>query len=455
MTIQVVILAGGQGKRMQSALPKVLHHLGGKALLEHVIEAAQAVSSKKPLIVHGHQGDLVKQELSHNEVDWVEQKEQLGTGHALQQAISHIPDSDQVLVLSGDVPLISKDTLKRLIDSTPKNTLGILTATIPEPTGYGRIKRNQKQDIVRIIEEKDATDEEKTITEINPGIYLAPASRLKKWLPTLKNHNMQKEYYLTDIIPLAISQHVSIHAVSPRFPEEILGVNDRAQLAQLERCYQMSRAKKLMEQGVTIVDPSRLDIRGDVEIGKDVTIDINVILEGRVVIGDGCHIGPHTILRHTILGKSVEIKANSLLDGVEIGSECVIGPYARLRPGVILSSGVKIGNFVEVKNSKIGEHSKVNHLSYIGDALIGKEVNVGAGTITCNYDGVNKHQTIIEDQAFIGSNTSLVAPVKIGEGATIGAGSTITKDAAAQKLTLSRVLQETIANWRRPKKKDK
>jgi bifunctional UDP-N-acetylglucosamine pyrophosphorylase/glucosamine-1-phosphate N-acetyltransferase len=455
MTIQIVILAAGQGKRMHSIVPKVLHELAGKSLLEHVIDTALRVADEtSPIIINGHQGNKVASELAHYKVRWIEQKEQLGTGHAVLQALPAINEDDRVLVLYGDVPLISEDILKTLIASTPKSAIGMLTATLANPTGYGRIKRNKQQNIIGIIEEKDASEKEKAITEINSGIYFVPATYLKKWLPALENQNAQKEYYLTDIIACADKEKIQVHAVSPRHIEEILGVNDRVQLSQLERFYQLQQAEKLMRQGVTIYDPARLDVRGEVKVGRDVTIDVNVILEGHVVIGDECIIGPNVVLCNTELGARVEVKANSVIDSAEIATGCIVGPFARIRPGTVLASNAHIGNFVEIKNSIVGENSKINHLSYVGDSEVGKRVNIGAGTITCNYDGVNKHKTIIGDEAFIGSNSQLVAPIRIGEGATIGAGSTITEDAPAKQLTISRSRQQTIKDWQRPVKKE-
>lgn len=456
MSIQVVILAGGQGKRMHSDMPKVLHHLAGKPLLEHVIETAVDVAPEKsPIIVYGHQGKALLEKFSQRPLRWVEQKEQLGTGHALLQALPEIPDNDHVLVLSGDVPLITSATLKKLIDTTPMDAIGMLTAQLANPFGYGRIIRDKQQRMVDIVEEKDASAEIKAINEINPGIYFFPNKYLKKWLPALSNHNSQHEYYLTEVISKAVANNVSLHSVQPAFSEEILGVNDRQQLAHLERFYQRQKADQLMRQGVAIFDPERIDIRGEVQIGRDVCIDINVILEGRVIIGDQCVIGPHTILRNAELGRGVHVHANSVIEDAKIEAQCIIGPFARIRPGTVLAQQVHIGNFVEIKKSSIAQGSKVNHLTYIGDSEIGRNVNVGAGTITCNYDGANKHKTIIGDNVFIGSNTQLVAPVSVGEGATIGAGSTITRDAPANKLTMSRAPQITIDDWQRPQKKDK
>lgn len=453
MAIQTVILAAGKGKRMYSSFPKVLHRLAGKPLLEHVIHTALSISpDTPPIIVNGHQGELVRNSLAHYNVRWVEQKEQLGTGHAVLQALSEISTDDDVLILYGDVPLISESTLKNLIETTPKNTVGMLTAQLSNPMGYGRIKRNKTNQIIGVIEEKDANDTERQITEINPGIYFATAKQLKKWLPTLKNKNAQGEYYLTDIIKFAGEEEILIHDVQPHASEEILGINDRSQLAYLERCYQRMMAEKLMRQGVTIYDPMRFDVRGDVKIGRDVVIDINVILEGNVSIGHECVIGPNAILRNVVLGDRVEVKANSVIDGAEIAADCIIGPFARIRPGSVLESNVHVGNFVEVKNSEIGEASKVNHLSYIGDSEIGKRVNVGAGTITCNYDGANKHKTTIGDDVHIGSDTQLVAPVMVGAGATIAAGSTIIRDVPSQQLTMTHRIDQRSKEWQRPEK---
>jgi bifunctional UDP-N-acetylglucosamine pyrophosphorylase/glucosamine-1-phosphate N-acetyltransferase len=456
MNIQIVILAAGQGKRMHSYHPKVLHQLAGKPLLEHVINTAYVIApTQRPIIVFGHQGEKIQKIRTDHSICWVEQKEQLGTGHALLQTLQHIADGDRVLVLYGDVPLISVTTLEALIQETPTDALGMVTAKMQNPHGYGRIKRDAQQNMICIIEEKDADAAERTITEVNTGIYLAPAKKLKEWLPHLKNHNAQHEYYLTDIIPLAIKAGIAIHTVQPQVVEEVQGVNDRLQLANLERFYQLQVAEKLLRQGVTLYDPTRLDVRGEVSIGRDVVIDVNVILEGKVIIGDECVIGPHTILRDTELGPRVIIKANTQIEGAKIAADCTIGPFARIRPETTLAQQVHIGNFVEIKKSTIANGSKISHLSYIGDAHVGKEVNIGAGTITCNYDGVNKHRTIIGDDVFVGSCTQLIAPINVGKGATIGAGSTITQDVPADKLTLSRAPQLTVDNWHRPVKKEK
>ncbi len=453
MTIQTVILAAGQGKRMHSDVPKVLHLLAGKAVLEHVIDTALVLApDSKPVVVYGHQGNALKSYLADRPVIWAHQTEQLGTGHALQQAMSHIKGNQQVLVLYGDVPLISVQTLKRLIDNTPADAAGILTAILDNPAGYGRIKRNKQQQLTGIVEEKDATADERCLTEVNSGIYLLPSERLKKWLSQLQNKNSQNEYYLTDVIAMAVNESMPVVTVHPDKAEEISGINDRVQLAQAERLYQLAQAEKLMRQGVSIADPARFDVRGDVTVGRDVYIDVNVILEGHVVIGDGCRIGPNTMIRDSQIGSRVDIRANSVIEETSIAADCVIGPFARLRPGTVLASNVHIGNFVEVKKSQIADGSKINHLSYIGDSDVGKKVNIGAGTITCNYDGVNKHKTVIGDGAFIGSGTELVAPVTVGEQATIGAGSTITQDAPAKQLTLARSHQQTIKDWQRPEK---
>ena len=456
MALSIVILAAGQGKRMYSEQPKVLHKLAGKALLEHVADTAYTLAPSQPsIVIFGHQGERVRHTLANLNVQWVEQTEQLGTGHALQQALPHLNSDNRVLVLYGDVPLTSTTTLKSLIRNTPADAIGIITAHIPNPTGFGRIIRNAEHQILDIIEEKDASNEQRSISEINSGIYLLPANHLAKWLPKLTNNNSQKEYYLTDIIKMAIEENVTIYSDQPAQHEEILGVNNRLQLAQLERFHQQKNAEKLMLQGVALLDPMRFDVRGELTVGRDVTIDVNVIIEGRVIIGNQCSIGPNTILRNVILGERVEIKANSIIDGAEIASDCIVGPFARIRPGTILSAKSHVGNFVEIKNSEIGEGSKVNHLSYIGDSGIGKRVNIGAGTITCNYDGLNKQRTTIGDDVFIGSNTSLVAPLSIGEGAYVASASIITRNAPAHQLTLCRAReQRSIANWQRPKKKE-
>lgn len=453
MSIQVVILAAGQGTRMYSKLPKVLHALGGKPLLAHVLNTAHKLSANPPIVIYGHEGDMLRQCLADHHVNWVEQKQQLGTAHALMQALPVLKDDARVLVLYGDVPLISQQTLQRFSKQTPENGIGIITATFNNPTGYGRIKRDAQQRVTGIVEEKDATADERQINEINTGIYLAPAALLKTWLPQIKKSNAQQEFYLTDIIAQAAENNLHIHTEQPLMAEEVMGINDRGQLSHLERFYQQQTAAEWMRNGVTIMDPARIDIRGDVTIGRDVVLDINVILEGKVTIGNGCVIGPQCILRDVTLGDNVQVKANSIIEEASIGAEAVIGPFARIRPGTKLAEQVHIGNFVEIKNSQINTATKINHLSYVGDSEIGRNVNIGAGTITCNYDGVNKHKTIIHDDVQIGSDTQLVAPVVVGEGATVGAGSTVTQDVPPRELTLTHTLvQRIVKGWCRPKK---
>lgn len=455
MAIQVVILAAGQGKRMRSNRPKVLHTLAGKPLLQHVIETAMQCSTKPPIVVHDKTGALQKQALKEFSAQWIAQPEQLGTGHAVQQTLSLLKDDDQVLILYGDVPLISLDTLMQLITNTPNDALGMLTTKLTDPKGYGRILRDSHNKIVGVVEERDADAAILEIKETNSGIYLVPAKWLKKWLPLLNNENAQKEYYLTDIIKLAVEDHVPIIAFHPQAQEEILGVNDRVQLAVLERYYQRQQAEKLLRIGVTLMDPNRLDIRGQVDVGQDVMIDINVILEGKIILGNNVVIGANTVIRDTTIADNVVIKENCVIEAANLKSNSIVGPFARIRPGTVLDAHTHIGNFVEIKNSEIGEGSKVNHLSYIGDSIVGKKVNIGAGTITCNYDGANKHKTIIGDDVQIGSDTQLVAPVTIGEGATIAAGSTIIKNVPAHQLTVTqKIEQRIISNWQRPVKKE-
>jgi len=453
MTSSIVILAAGQGKRMQSRLPKVLHRIANKTLLEHVVHTALTLEAPiPPYVVYGHQGEAIKYMLANLDVTWVEQTEQLGTGHAVQQVLPFISEESKVLVLYGDVPLITSETLKKLITTTPEESVGIITATLDNPFGFGRIIRDQENNITRVVEEKDTNAFEKKLQEINTGIYFICAKHLKKWLPHLTPQNTQQEYYLTDVISKAWEENIPIHSIQPADTHEILGVNNRIQLAELERYYQRSMAEYYMKKGVTFYDPNRFDLRGELSIGTDVIIDINVIFEGKVTIGNHCTIGANTILRDVTLKDNVHIKANCVLEGAIIDSNSVIGPFARLRSGTHIAENVEIGNFIEIKNSLIGSFTKAHHVSYLGDSEIGKKVNIGAGTITCNYDGANKHKTVIGDEVFIGSNTELVAPINIGEGATIGAGSTITRDAPAHQLTLSRVEQFSIAHWQRKKK---
>lgn len=452
MNLGIVILAAGQGMRMRSNIPKVLHSLAGKPLLGHVLDTARQLQPQTVVVVYGHGGEQVRIKFADAEICWAEQAQRLGTGHAVQQAISHLHSVDQVLILYGDVPLIALTTLEQLLAVTATAGLGIITAQLSDPSGYGRIIRDEAGRILRIVEHKDATSHELTVQEINTGILVANREQLTQWLGRIDNHNAQGEFYLTDIISLAVADDVKIASIQPQSFEEILGVNDRLQLAHLERYVQLRYAETLMRAGVTLADPKRFDVRGSLHTGIDVTIDVNVIIEGTVVIESGVSIGPNCVLRNCHISSGTEIYANSVIDNAKIGSNTKIGPFARIRPGTELAASVHIGNFVELKNAHIGTGSKINHLTYMGDCQVGSGVNVGAGTITCNYDGAHKHQTVIEDDAFIGSNTALVAPVTVGKAATIGAGSVITKPAPAELLTVSRASQQTFSGWRRPKK---
>jgi len=447
----IIILAAGQGSRMKSDVPKVLHEIGGKPLLEHVINTANTLVPQQIYVVYGHGGSKVKDRLVHLPVQWVEQAQQLGTGHAVEQAIRLIPNDHIVMVLYGDVPLVSEITLRALAAASV-TALGVVTCEVAVPFGYGRIVRNAQGRVLQVVEEKDATDEQRAIREINVGIIAAPAGLLRAWLAALDNKNANGEYYLTDVIAKAVAQSIEVKTITAATLYEILGVNTKAQLAELEREYQWLQAQKLMAQGVTLRDPRRIDIRGEVRVGKDVVIDVNVVLEGRVELGDRTYIAPNNLLRDVVVANDVNIKPNCVIEEARIGAGCEIGPFARIRPATVLDEKVHIGNFVELKKTEVGPRSKINHLSYVGDTTIGSGVNVGAGSITCNYDGANKFRTIIGDNAFIGSDTKLIAPVEIGAGATIGAGSTITHNAPANELTLSRVKQVTVKGWKRPVK---
>jgi len=449
--VNIVILAAGPGKRMHSSTPKVLHRLAGRAMLAHVFDAAKQLSPKVICVVYGHGGERVRQAANENGVIWVMQEPQLGTGHAVMQAALHLDERWPTLVLYGDVPLIRAETLKQLVEATGKG-LGLLTATLDRPTGYGRILRNGKK-VVGIVEEKDANARQRALREINTGIVVAPTKKLKSWLAKLQNHNAQKEYYLTDIVALAAKERVSVTAIQAGAAWETLGVNTRAELAELERIYQRKLAAALLEQGVALADPSRCDVRGSLACGRDVAVDVNCVFEGEVKLGDGVSVGANCVLKDVTVGAGTRVEPFCHLEDADIGADCRIGPYARIRPGTRLAEGVHIGNFVEVKASSIGAGSKANHLTYIGDSEVGRNVNVGAGTIVCNYDGANKHRTVIEDDVFIGSDTQLVAPVRVGRGATLGAGTTLTQDAPAGELTLSRVKQVSIPGWERPVKK--
>lgn len=448
--LNVVILAAGKGTRMHSRLPKVLHAIGGKPMLGHVLERAAALRSDCTIVVYGYGGKAVPSAFGNAAVEFVRQEPQLGTGHAVRQALPYLQAGGTTLVLYGDVPLTRDATLQNLI---AKPGLRLLTATLGDPAGYGRIVRDKTGRIVRIVEEKDASAREKRVREINTGILCAPTDMLHQWLSKLTNRNSQKEYYLTDVVPLAIASKTEVTSVQASDDWEILGVNSKEQLAYLERVHQLQNARNLMARGATLADPWRFDLRGELDCGSDVFIDVNCIFEGKVRLADEVKIGAGCVLRNAEIGAGSEIAPYSHLDGAIVGAKCRIGPYARLRPGTRLDDEVHIGNFVETKETKIGSKSKANHLSYLGDTAIGSGVNIGAGTIVCNYDGVNKHRTVIGDDAFIGSDTQLVAPVTIGRGATIGAGSTITKDAPADELTLSRAKQMSVPGWKRPVRK--
>ena len=449
--LSVVILAAGRGTRMNSDKPKVLHELAGMSLLHRVLNCAHQLSAAKVCVVYGHGGDAVPLALQGSDAICVLQEPQLGTGHAVQQAMPHIEDGTNTLVLYGDVPLIQPATLHQM--QKMEGALTLLTVHLPDPSGYGRIVRNSEGDVTAIVEEKDATPEQREINEVNTGIMLAPTRLLKGWLSKLKNSNAQGEYYLTDVVGMAVDEGVAVQTVQPGHEWEIHGVNSKSQLAVLERTWQQVESQRLLAQGVTLTDPARLDVRGRLECGRDVEIDVGCIFEGKVTLGNNVKIGAYCVIKNTMVADGTHIAPYTHIDGSTIGAECRIGPYARLRPGTMLHDVVHIGNFVEVKNSEINQASKANHLSYIGDTSIGRRVNIGAGTITCNYDGANKHRTVIEDDVFVGSDTQLVAPVKIAKGSTIGAGSTITRDTPEGELTLSRSKQSTVKGWQRPVKK--
>ena len=449
--INVVILAAGQGTRMKSSLPKVLHPLAGKSLVQHVIDTSKKLNPEIINVVYGHGGEQVQQQINDLDINWVLQAEQLGTGHAVDQVKDQLEAEQLVLILYGDVPLIKVVTLTKLLEQA-KDGFSLLTVNLDNPQGYGRIVRNKDGLVENITEEKDASDEVKKINEVNTGILAVKADLLKNWLSKLDNNNAQKEYYLTDVIAMAVKDGFKIETTQPDNEYEVLGVNNRMQLSELERYYQQEQAKELMAGGITLADPTRIDIRGELSHGQDISIDVNTVIEGNVSIGNNVSIGANCVIKDSKIADDVVILPMSILDNASVGKGSKVGPFARLRPGAVLSENTHIGNFVEIKKSFVGLGSKVNHLTYIGDSMVGKNVNIGAGTITCNYDGANKHKTVIDDNVFVGSATQLVAPVKIGKNATIGAGSTITTDVAADELAITRVKQKSIKGWKRPVK---
>jgi bifunctional UDP-N-acetylglucosamine pyrophosphorylase / glucosamine-1-phosphate N-acetyltransferase len=453
MPISVVILAAGQGKRMHSDLPKVLQPLGGKTLLEHVVHTAATLKPDSIYVVYGHGGEQVPNALRHLHVQWVLQAEQLGTGHALMQALPGIPDEHLVLVLYGDVPLVRTETLQKLVHAAARGELAVLSAHLQDPGGYGRLLRDNEGQVQCIVEHKDASEEQLRVNEVNTGLMACKAALLRHWLADLRNHNAQREYYLTDVVAMAAAQGILVDGILTSDENEAAGINDRQQLALAENILRQYTSSALMQKGVTLRDPARIDVRGQLECGKDVCLDVNCIFEGVVSLGNRVSIGPNTVIKDCEIGDDTQVFANCVLEGAQIGAHVRIGPFARIRPESQIADAAHVGNFVEVKKTRLGHGSKANHLSYLGDADVGREVNIGAGTITCNYDGVNKHRTVIGDGAFIGSNTSLVAPVTVGPDATIGAGSVITREAPAGVLTLERAEQKTLTDWKRPQKK--
>lgn len=453
MPLSVVILAAGKGRRMVSSLPKALHRLAGRTLLERVTDVAVELSCRQIYVVHGPAGELLRATCPGLAAQWVEQREPLGTGHAVAQAAASIPDGDDVLVLYGDVPLVTRQTLERLATAAADSGFGLLTAFLDEPTGYGRIVRDAAGDVMRVVEERDAWEQQKSINEINTGMMVVRAASLKKQLARLCNNNAQQEYLLTDVVELAVADGVSIRTVQPDSAMETTGVNSRAQLARLERHYQLAQAQALMEQGVALADPARFDLRGELQAGRDVFLDVNVVLEGKVDLGDEVRIGPGCVIRDAELGAGTVVAAHCVIEEAVIGKNNSIGPYARIRPGTKLARDVRIGNFVEVKKSTLGQGSKAAHLSYIGDSEVGKRVNIGAGAITCNYDGADKHKTTIGNDVFIGSNTELIAPVKIHAGAVIAAGAAVSKDVEAGALAVSKREQKIVKGWKRGKRR--
>ncbi|KFZ30977.1 bifunctional N-acetylglucosamine-1-phosphate uridyltransferase/glucosamine-1-phosphate acetyltransferase [Pseudidiomarina salinarum] len=453
MSLSVVVLAAGKGTRMRSALPKVLHPIAHKPMVQHVIDTATELSPATTHVIYGHGGEALRNALTGQPLNFVEQAEQKGTGHAVQQVVPHLGDNEQVLILYGDVPLTRLSTLQKLIEAANGTELALLTVTLPDPTGYGRIIRNEQGAVLGIVEQKDASLEQRQITEVNTGIMVAQSAALKRWLANLSDDNAQGEYYLTDIVAMASEEGVKIATAQPAVINEVEGANNRVQLATLERAYQQRQAEHLMLNGATLMDPARIDVRGEVQVGSDVVIDVNVIFEGQVELGDGVVIESNCILRNCRIGANSRVRSHTVIDDATLAENCSVGPFARLRPGADLAEGAQIGNFVEIKKTRMGKGSKASHLTYLGDAEIGEGVNIGAGTITCNYDGVNKHITRIDDGAFVGSNSSLVAPVRIGKSATVGAGSTVTKDIEDGELGIARGKQKNISGWQRPQRK--
>ena len=451
MALNVVILAAGKGTRMKSSLPKVLHKVAERPMVQHVIDTANSLGAASINLVYGYGAEQLKAGLGEQPLHWVLQAEQLGTGHAVQQAIPHIADEDTVLILYGDVPLTRKETLEQLLATRDENGLAILTVILANPTGYGRIVRENGK-VVGIVEQKDATPAQLLINEVNSGIMAVPGKQLKAWLSGLQNNNAQGEFYLTDIVAMAAAEGVTITTAHPQNPIETEGANNRVQLAQLERAYQLRKAEELMLNGANLRDPARIDVRGEVQVGSDVMIDVNVIFEGKVVLGNGVSVGANCILKDVVIGANTEIKPNTMVESSTIGADCSVGPYARIRPDSVLADDSHVGNFVELKKTVLGQGSKANHLTYLGDSVIGSKVNVGAGTITCNYDGANKFQTTIEDGVFVGSNSSLVAPITLGKNSTVGAGSVVTQSVGEDELVVARTKQRHITGWKRPVK---
>jgi bifunctional UDP-N-acetylglucosamine pyrophosphorylase/glucosamine-1-phosphate N-acetyltransferase len=453
MPLSIVILAAGQGKRMHSDLPKVLQPLGGATVLEQLMRTVATLDAREVRVVYGHGGERVRDTLKHLSVRWVLQAEQLGTGHAVKQALPGIADDDTLLVLYGDVPLVRSATLKKLIAAAGMGRLVVLTARLEDPAGYGRILRDEAGRVTRIVEHKDASPAELELDEVNTGLLACRAAQLRAWLGRIQNKNAQKEYYLTDVIAMAVADGVAVDGIEASEESEVSGINDKQQLAAAETVLRHETATGLMQKGLTLRDPARFDLRGELEFGRDTVIDVNCILEGKVKLGARVKIGPHVVLKDCEIGDDTEVLSHCVLDGAKIGARVRIGPFARIRPGAELADEVHVGNFVEVKNSRLGRGSKANHLAYVGDAKVGERVNISAGVITCNYDGVNKHTTVIEDDAFVGSDTTLIAPVTVGAGAYVAAGSTVSRDAPAGQLTIGRARQESKPDWKRPAKK--